>query len=194
MIERPSLSKEMEYDEFVQYYYLKEELIAFCRENGIPTVGSKKELNERVGCFLRTGEILRPVVSRKPIKGGHGTLSLESAIEKDFVCSEDHRAFFRSEIGDSFSFNVTFQRYLKDNPGKTYSEAIDEWYRIDADRKRNKGKSIIGDQFEYNTYIRDFFNDNKGLTLKDAIECWKFKKGSSGHNRYERQDLVALKR
>jgi len=118
---------------------------------------------------------------------------LETAIGEDFVCSEEHREFFRSIIGDSFSFNVTFQRYLKNNPDKTYSDAADEWHRIDADKKINKGKSTIGSQFEYNAYIRDFFKDNKSLRLEDAIECWNFKKGLSGHNRYERQDLVALK-
>jgi hypothetical protein len=58
------------------------------------------------------------------------------------------------------------------------------------DKKNNKTK--IGKQFEYNTYIRDFFNDNKDKTLDDAIKCWKYKKSLKGHNKYEKNDLIAL--
>lgn len=52
---------------------------------------------------------------------------------------------------------------------------------------------MIEKQFEYNTYIRDFFENNKGKTLDEAIACWKYKKSKSGHNRYERTDLDALR-
>ncbi|WP_330370015.1 DUF6434 domain-containing protein [Butyrivibrio sp. NC2002] len=39
-------------------------------------------------------------------------------IEENIICSEVHRAFFKSKIGESFSFNVTFQKWLKANSGK----------------------------------------------------------------------------
>ena len=93
-------------------------------------------------------------------------------------------------IGSSFSFNVLFQKWLKNNTGKTYSEAIEAYYQILENKK--KGKTKIDKQFEYNTYIRDFFADNKGRTLEDAIQCWKYKKSIPGHNRYEKSDLRVL--
>ena len=34
-------------------------------------------------------------------------------IEADFVCTERHRSFFREHIGNAFSFNVAFQKWLK---------------------------------------------------------------------------------
>lgn len=114
----------------------------------------------------------------------------DTKIEADFVCSERHRAFFKEHIGDSFSFNVAFQRWLKSNAGKTYKEAIMTYYRILEDKK--KGKTKIDKQFEYNTYVRDFFADNQGKTLEEAIKCWKYKKQLQGHNRYERSDLEAM--
>ena len=83
-------------------------------------------------------------------------------IEPNFVCSEKHRAFFKEHIGNSFSFNVAFQKWLKSNTGKTYKEAIVAYYQILEEKK--KGKTKIDKQFEYNTYIRDFFEDNKGKT------------------------------
>lgn len=193
MSERPILSRELEYDTFIQYYYLKEELIAFCKENGLSTNGGKQELIKRIEHFFKTGEkLVNKKVKRKQSDTNLNEISLDSIIEESFVCSENHRSFFKAIIGDAFSFNVTFQKYLKNSSGKTYSDAVNEWYKIQEDKKKNKGKSKIDSQFEYNTYIRDFFKDNKDKTLKDAIKCWNFKKGLAGHNKYEKQDLVAL--
>ena len=114
----------------------------------------------------------------------------DSVIEDNFVCSEKHRAFFKEKMGDGFSFNVGFQKWLKNNSGKTYKDAILAYYQIFEDKK--KGRSEIDKQFEYNTYIRDFFADNQGRTLEEAIKCWKYKRLLPGHNRYEKSDLVAL--
>ena len=97
---------------------------------------------------------------------------------------------FKKSIGNSFSFNVAFQKWLKNNAGKSYKEAISAYYQILEDKK--KGKTKIDSQFEYNTYIRDFYYDNQGKSLKEAINCWKYKKSLQGHNRYEKSDLVAL--
>ena len=80
--------------------------------------------------------------------------------------------------------------WLKGNAGKTYTDAIEAYYRILAEKKN--GRTKIDKQFEYNTYIRDFFDDNKGKSLEEAIRCWKYKKSLPGHNRYEKTDLVAL--
>ena len=35
------------------------------------------------------------------------------------------REFFKNEIGNSFKYNVKFQKWLKVNPDKTYRDAID---------------------------------------------------------------------
>lgn len=93
-------------------------------------------------------------------------------------------------MGNDFSSNAAFQKWLKNNTGKTYGEAVEAYYQILADKK--KGRTNIDKQFEYNTYIRDFFADNQGKSLKEAIKCWKYKKQLKGHNRYERSDLSVL--
>lgn len=183
---RPSLDKNMDESIFRDFYYLKEELIAFCKYEGIQATGSKEELTNRIAHFLRTGEKLKASKKHK-IKNDIRSISLDDKIEENFVCSEIHRAFFKEEIGKSFSFNVKFQQWLKKNSGKTYKESIDAYYQIIEDKKQNK--TLIDKQFEYNTYIRDFFDDNKEASLKDAIKCWKYKKSLSGHNKYEKEDL-----
>lgn len=188
MNKRPVLDRNLDSKTFRDYYYLKEELVNFCRENGIPVSGGKIEITDRIAYFLETGKVLSsaPMATKKA--AAISTISEDTKIEANFVCSEKHRAFFREHIGNGFSFNVAFQKWLKNNTGKTYREAISAYYQILEDKK--KGKTEIDKQFEYNTYIRDFFADNTGKSLEEAIKCWKYKKQLQGHNRYERTDLI----
>ena len=186
---RPKLNNELDSKTFNEYYYLKEELVDFCRRNNLQITGSKLELKERISKYLDTGEkISKTYDKRRTIIIGEITPDL--IIEDNFICSERHREFYKKEIGKSFSFNVLFQKWLKSNAGKTYKDSIDAYYKILDDKKNNK--TTIDKQFEYNTYIRDFFNDNKEKSLNDAIKCWKYKKGLKGHNKYEKDDLKIL--
>ena len=190
MSERPNLSIKLDSKTFKEYYYLKEELIDFCKKYNLQTTGGKIELTERIAKFLDTGE---------RIVENHNTrrtkivdeITLDTIIEDNFICSEKHRAFYKEQIGKTFSFNVLFQKWLKSNSGKTYKDSIEAYYKILEDKKQNK--TTIDKQFEYNTYIRDFFNDNKDKSLEQAIKCWKYKKNLKGHNKYEKTDLIALK-
>lgn len=188
MDHRPALDRNLDSKTFRDYYYLKEELVSFCRENSIPVSGGKIELTDRIAYFLDTGKALSAPSAKR--RAAVSAIHEDAEIEAGFVCSEKHRAFFREHIGCGFSFNTAFQKWLKSNSGKTYKEAIAAYYQILEDKKR--GKTKIGKQFEYNTYIRDFFADNKGKSLEEAIKCWKYKKQLQGHNRYERSDLIAI--
>lgn len=189
MTERPNLDKRLDSKTFRDFYYLKEELVDFCRKNGLPASGGKIEIADRIAHFLDTGKVLSSPTAKKQTIVSR-SIDEQTEIEPNFVCSERHRAFFKAHIGSGFSFNVAFQKWLKSNAGKTYGEAIAAYHQILKDKK--KEKTTIDKQFEYNTYIRDFFADNKGKSLEDAIMCWKYKKQLKGHNRYERSDLTAL--
>ena len=191
VLNRPKLDKNLDSKIFKEYYYLKEELVEFCRSNGLQTTGSKIDLSERIIKYLDTGEkVYKKNDSRKTKIIDE--ITLDTLIEDNFVCSEKHRSFYKKNIGNSFSFNVLFQKWLKSNSGKTYRDSIDAYYKILEDKKNNKGSIVIDKQFEYNTYIRDFFKDNKGRSLDDAIKCWKYKKSLIGSNKYEKKDLEIL--
>jgi hypothetical protein len=186
---RPELNTNLDSNLFLNYYYLKEELVNFCKKNNLQATGSKEELTKRIYTFLSTGEkttCKRDTRRTKIIED----ISLNSIIEDNFVCSEVHRAFYKKEIGNSFSFNVIFQKWLKNNAGKTYKDSIDAYYKI-LEEKKNK-KTVIDKQFEYNTYIRDFFNKNNDMSLDDAIKCWNHKKSLPGDNKYDDNDLIVL--
>ncbi|MGC6769802.1 DUF6434 domain-containing protein [Enterococcus sp. LJL128] len=188
-MERPILSKTMDSAVFLDFYYLKEELAAFCREEGLQTTGNKEALTKRIAHYLATGEKIRVSSSPKQKPVIH-EITLDKKIEENFVCSEIHRAFYKEQIGKGFTFNVQFQNWLKQHAGKTYEESIQAYKQIMEDKKQNTTK--IENQFEYNTYIRDFFADNQERTLQEAIKCWKNKKAKSGHNKYEKKDTMIL--
>lgn len=99
------LSREMNSETFLSFYYLKKELVDFCRKNGLPTSGRKIELTERIAHFLDTGEIIaKKVPPRKKANIGDITL-----IEQDFVCSEKHRAFLRDKLEVNFHLMLCFR-------------------------------------------------------------------------------------
>jgi len=192
MSERPELKEGLDSEVFKEYYYLKEELIDFCRKVDLQVSGGKIEITDRIAHYLKTGEKKRskPKQSRSIRNTGTLFITPDTYIEENFVCSQSHREFFKAAIGSAFSFKVEFQNWLKENAGKTYGDAIKAYHEIMEMKKTNR--TTIAPQFEYNTYIRAFFDDNKGKTRQEAIECWKYKRDQPGHNRYEKKDLEAL--
>lgn len=65
MRERPELNKKLDAATFRSFYYLKQELADFCKENGLLTSGSKAELTDRIAYFFDTGKVLKTSVERK---------------------------------------------------------------------------------------------------------------------------------
>lgn len=158
MSDRPDLQKDLDSKIFRSYYYLKEELTTFCRAEGLPVSGGKKELTERIASYLDGGEI----IAEKPVarkKSGVGFITDDTPIEPILSVPRSIELFLEEKIGKGFSFNVAFQKWLKANTGKTYGQAVDAYYQIREEKK--KGGTKIDSQFEYNTYIRDFFAENQ---------------------------------
>lgn len=95
MNNRPVLDRNLDSKLFRDYYYLKEELVSFCRENGIPVSGGKIEITERIAYFLDTGKILTASIKRKKA-AIVSIIGKDTKIEANLVCSEKHRAFLES--------------------------------------------------------------------------------------------------
>ena len=197
------LNKDLSSAEFKEYYFLKEELKEFCRNEGLRVSGSKNQLEERIIYYLDTGKSLDDSNSikkdDKPIRPNFQKsdktkasiskeIRLDSILGENFKCSEDKREFFEKEIGKGFKFKVKFQKWLKANPNKTYQDAINAYHELENSNE----KTVIDKQFQYNQYVRDFFKDNEDKTLNEAIKCWNYKKSIKGHNKYEKSDLCIL--
>lgn len=188
---RPLLNKEMNSREFLQYYWLKEELIDFCRSHGIPGGGSKAEVSQRIANFLQTGQVPKGRKKGRASSYKAEPLHLDARIPEGYRNDQRHRSFFLEVIGPRFKFNGPFMQWMKENPGKTYREAVAQWRSIQLQMKRGDKRDILP-QFEYNQYTRDFFKENPRRSRQEAIQCWKYKKSLPGHNRYETGDLEVL--
>lgn len=141
-MERPVLNKELDSKTFRDFYFLKEELVKFCKENGLSVSGGKIDITDRIAHYLDTGEN-QSAPREKRVKAPISDIYMDAKIEPDFVCTEKHRAFFKEHIGSTFTFNVAFQKWLKNNAGKSYREAITAYYQILKEKKKGKQRLIV---------------------------------------------------
>lgn len=93
---RSPLAKKLAIKDFRSYYWLKEELQTFCRENRISASGSKHEISDIISVFIETGEIQKLLRKTKSstTKTVQNELTLEMVITENHRCSQSVRAFF----------------------------------------------------------------------------------------------------
>jgi len=196
---RPVLNNKISIVDFRDFYWLKAELAAFCRAEGLKVTGSKVELFTRIETYLKTGkQETKSDNVPKPLStfNWHSEhLTLHTIITDSYKNSQNVRRFFKQHIGEHFKFNVRFMGWMKSNIGKTLKEAIEEWVAIKAaieKESKQQKKKKIAPQFEYNSYLRDFLADNKDLNRETGIKLWKIKKSLRGDNVYNKNDLKWL--
>lgn len=191
---RPELNGTISRQDFQCFYWLKTELVSFCRANGISATGGKIEIARRIEHYLVTGKAIH--TSRKPIPTSsfdwkNSELNLDTKLTDNYKNTENVRAFMTLLVGPHFKFNTQFMNWAKSNTGKSLREAIEEWTQIYYQKKNKEYKSEIAPQFEYNRYIRDFMVDNPGQTSASAIHFWKLKRRKRGDNSYSASDLLS---
>lgn len=193
MSKRPRLTPKTSADDFLDFYWLKEELVAFCRAQNLPVSGSKRVLTDRIATWLRTGVVAKPgkprTRSTSKFDWHSDRLTGKTILTDSYKNTQNVRRFFANAIGPQFSFNITFMKWLKTNSGKTLKDAVDQWHKIKTERSAPDFEPQIAPQFEYNAYVQAFMKDNPTCKRSDAIACWKVKKSQRGHNRYLKSDL-----
>jgi len=58
---RPNLDKNLSIKDFQDFYWLKKELVTFCRKIGITSAGGKINIANRIKKYLNTGEIITSI-------------------------------------------------------------------------------------------------------------------------------------
>jgi len=191
MEKRPILNKQISLQDFKDFYWLKAELMKFCRELGIGGSGGKIEITNRIIEYMETGKVTKKVTVKK-IKLPKATkpITEETIIGIEYRTYKEKKEFLKSKIGSQFHFTIHLLDYFKENTGtKNYGDIITEWHKELKLSKDPNFKKKIAPQFEYNTYIRDFFKDNPSETKKTAIQRWNIKRITRGSNKYEKKDL-----
>lgn len=172
---RPKLNLHTTPDDFLSFYWLKEELIGFLREHDLSTTGSKQDLTARISQFLATGlpGNKPPRKLAKRTETMPKTFTRQSVIGSGWRCSQELRAFFEQEIGTYFHFDGAMRDFIHNGIGKTLNEAIEMWEETQRNPVQEKS---IAPQFEYNRHIREYFKTHPEAKLKEAIQEWKIKK------------------
>lgn len=197
MDSRPILNNTISLKDFKEFYWLKNELISFCKAEKLKTSGSKTVLASRIEIYIKTGkrediEVPKRLKACSTFDWKKAILSLDTIITENYSNTENVRKFFIAEIGPHFKFNVKFMNWLKSNSGKTLKDAVEVWCAIKLASKRQTGPKEIAPQFEYNRYLRDFLADNPNLSRKDGIKSWNRKKRLRGSNVYAKTDLLNI--
>lgn len=171
---RPVLTESLNAGEFRRYYWLKEELCIFCRDHGIPAYGPKTELADRIERFLTTGKVFEraPVMKQRSSPRLNMPLSLDTVITTGYTNNEANRAFFQSVTGRHFHFTTRFMRFCRDNPEKTFGDAVAEWKREHEERKTGAYRTAIAPQFEYNRFVREYIAEHPERSFRDAVSAW----------------------
>jgi len=191
---RPILTDTIAVEVFKEHYWLKSELVEFCRRNLISSVGLKMEISDRIDFFLKTGQILIPKATeylgrKEPQIDYHrGPFSRGTIITSKFKRTSKVRAFFVSQIGTRFHFTIRMNNFFRENIGATFNEAIEDWLEEERQRKNPDFKSEIVPQCKYNQYIRDYMANNKESRLKEAIDSWNIERNKPGIQKYENKE------
>lgn len=184
---RPELNPNLDYELFKSFYWLKQELIKFCRTNKLLTTGSKIELTTRIYLFLKTGEkeISLTKSTRKTLDSAND-LTLDTPVI-NYKNNLKTRQFFTKHIGSHFHFNSYLRKFTNEKPinGLTYGDLIHGWIAEEDRKKSPNYTNTIDKQFQYNQFIHDFFIHEHNKTLQEAIKAWNAVKAVSGECTYE---------
>jgi len=192
---RPNINQIKTGAELKRWYWLKQELVDFCKLQQLSYVGSKFEILDRIALVLDKGKDGRAAITKKntaisTINWSKASLTLDTVITDSYTNGANTRKFFKEHCGEKFHFTIPFMEFMKNNCGKTLQDAVNEWHRLNERSKEKHFKSTIPKGNQYNQYLRDFFEDNPGMTIQQARHFWKLKRNLPlGRHVYEKSDL-----
>lgn len=170
----PRLEVGMSVRDFDARYWMKDDLIAFARAEGLPTHGYKPEVVARIRRHL-----LGEAPAAEPVRENRSSRDSDRPLTRDtpvvnFKSDQKTRAFFKSQIGAEFHFTYHVNKFRRGKVGLTYGDLVDEWL-TERDRRRDKNyRPALEKHGEYNIFVREFFDDpeNQGASMREAAAAW----------------------
>jgi hypothetical protein len=194
-MKRPDILSIQNGEELKRWYWLKQELVEYCKLVDLGYAGSKFDLLDRIANALDNKEHKEPKskTSKQKVSkfNWHSeVLTPDTIITDSYRNSQNVRRFFVQQCGSTFRFSIALMDFMKNNCGNTLQDAVSEWQRLNEQGKDKNFKSEIPPGNQYNKYIRDFFADNPNMTMAEARHFWKLKRSLPlGRHIYEKEDL-----
>jgi hypothetical protein len=167
--DRPELSAGMRVEEFEAWYWLKEELVGFCRRQGISPTGSKPELLARISALLAGRTSIRFASPKRNRVEMPTEFTLETVIGEGWRCGPKLGGFLRQVVGSGFRFNAETRDFIHHGSGKTLADAA---LCYQESVRPGREKSEIPEQLEYNRHFREFFRAHPDASRDEAIAAW----------------------
>ena len=101
MVTRPNLTKKISIKDFKDFYWLKSELINFCREIEISSSGGKIEITNRILEYLETGKVTKkPITKKTKLPKATQPITEETIIGIEYRTYKEKKEFLKSKIGN----------------------------------------------------------------------------------------------
>jgi SAP domain-containing new25/Domain of unknown function (DUF6434) len=167
-LNRPALNLVISESEFLRWYWLKEELISFCRENALVISGSKPELTSRIAAHL-SGAKQPDRVSVKRNAKMPEKFTPNTVIEPGWRCGPKLGEYFRQIFGKKFRFNAAIRNYIHTQVGCTLEDAA---HCYAASIAPDAPKQEIIPQNQYNRHMREYYEQNPHATREQVLSAW----------------------
>lgn len=167
---RPDFAKISSYEEFVKYYWYRDELIKICKSLNINHYGTKIELMETIRLYY-SGTMVKPQKKASSPKPTATNLTLQtSLIECGFTFGPRFRTFFAEITGkENFKFNVdmvaTVKKVKSDNDiSFTLGDLLDVYLGNKIYAQYDKT------MLQWNRFVKDFCADSATAHFPDKIK------------------------
>jgi hypothetical protein len=175
-LERPPLSPSLDPAEFRRWYWLKQELVNFAKQEGLSATGDKPSLANRIALFLggadpQVAEASTKAVRQTVSKRLSEPLTSETVLGPKQASSQQLRTFFVESIGPRFSYDIHMRTFLASNETKTLGEAIAHWH---ATRQSAKPETLP--QLELVRFTKAWHRAHPTGTQLQCRAAWKYYK------------------
>lgn len=187
MSNRPDFSKIKSYDEFIKYYWYREELVNLCKQLDIDHTGTKQELNDNIKEYFNGNLISKKKAYTK--KNTIKEITLDCPLLYcGFSFNAKFREFFSKQTGvDHFKFTAdmaaAWRKVKRENDTSfTMRNMLAVYYR-NSDYAKYDNTSC-----EWNKFFKDFCQDERNAhfsnKLKAASILWNIVRESSSPKVY----------
>lgn len=165
-MERPEFKDIKTYEEFIKYYWYREELEKICKDLKIDHKGQKQYLNHVIEEYYKENKI-KPQKSIS-VKKKDIELTLDTKLlESGFAMRNEYRDFFGKQVGVSnFKFTANMAAAIKKvrqekNKEFTVKDLIDVYYG------NSDYATFDSSSCQWNQFVKDFHQDKESLLYKD---------------------------
>lgn len=192
-------------EKFKQTYFYKTELMQLCRKYGLPTYGTKAELNQYLKSYL-SGISVNEIKAKRIHKShkNNQKITLETKIlGEGFGFNQEARKFFAKYFGvENFVFKkemaIIKRQAERNNDVEMTVRNLLEKYQEVSKHGGMISETAEESTYQWNNFVRDFCKNSESQKyaqkLKVASILWKKVKNSQNTKKFEKKLMHKYKK